>query len=397
MKPAIAIPAFNRPHALQRLLTSLQQAHYTDGVHLVISIDRPRRGDARQQQLNEEVYQLACGFEWPHGPKEVIYHREHLGLIGNVFFCGRLSHRFGSVILLEDDLYVSQAFYIYAIQALDFYQDDPRIAGIALNTLWFNGYTHQPFIPYLDAADVFFLPIPWYQGQAYTAGQWDAFATWYETANTTISPDDALHELFRAFPSTDWFPIKTKYLVNNGRYYVFPRESLTTNFGEPGTHFRQPTTFFQVPLQHFRRQYQFHPLDSAIAVYDAFFEIQPDRLNRLTGLFADYSYDIDLYATKSPPRLQADYVLTTRPYHAALCTFGKTMRPMEANIVANIPGNEIAFCRKEDVDTGWTASRTTAQNNNDYFAHYHRLGRRQRLRYTLASWLRPNHGKGVSL
>jgi hypothetical protein len=155
-----------------------------------------------------------------------------------------------------------------------------------------------------------------------------------------------------------------------------------------GTHFQQQTPFFQVPLQHFRRHFQFQSLDNSIAVYDAFFEILPDRLNRLTEIFVDYVYDVDLYATKSPARLQADYVLTSRPCRAALCSFGKVMRPMEANVVANVPGNEIAFCRKEDLETSWLANTAATQNNDDYFAHNHHLGRRQRLRYSLASWLK---------
>jgi hypothetical protein len=393
-RPTIVVPAFNRPVALQRLLSSLQQAHYPQDVRLVISIDRAtsddtRRDDTRQRRLaNETVYQLAREFDWPYGPKDVILHDEHLGLIGNFFFCGGLSQQYRAIILLEDDLYVSRAFYVYSQQAVDFYHDDARIAGIALNALWFNGYTHQPFIPYLDDSDVFFLPIAWYQGQVYTAEQWAAFAAWYETADIRITPADKLHPMFGQFPNTDWFPIKTKYLVDSGRTYVFPRESLTTNFGEIGAHFRRPTHFFQVPLQHFRREFHFQSFDNAVAVYDAFFEILPDRLNRLTEVFGDYVYDVDLYATKSPAHLPADYVLTTRSCRASLCTFGKMMRPMEANVVANVSGKGIIFCRKEDLDTGWLAGTTAAQSNDDYFNQFHRVGRRQHLRYSVAAWLK---------
>jgi hypothetical protein len=386
-RPAIVVSAFSRPVALQRLLSSLQQAHYPKDVRLVISIDRTTSDDSPRRRLaNETVCQLARELDWPYGPKDVILHDEHLGLIGNFFFCGGLSQQYGAIILLEDDLYVSRAFYVYSQQAIDFYRHDARIAGVALNSLWFNGYTHQPFIPYLHDSDVFFLPIAWYQGQVYTAEQWAAFAAWYETVDICITPADHMHEMFSHFPDTDWFPIKTKYLVDSGRTYVFPRESLTTNFGEIGTHFPRPTHFFQVPLQHFRHEFQLQSLDSAVAVYDAFFEILPDRLNRLTEVFSDYNYDIDLYATKSSVHLQADYVLTTRSCRTPLCTFGKVMRPMEANVVANVPGKEIVFCRKEDLGTGWLAHTTAEQSNHDYFNQFHRVGRRQHLRYNLATW-----------
>lgn len=384
MRPAIVIPAFSRPLALERLLASLLQAHYPEPVPLVLSIDRAAEDASEQRKAdNAAVRQLAQAFVWPHGPKEVIEHADHLGLIGNVFYCGALSQQYEAVILLEDDLYVSQAFYRYAVQAVDFYRDDPRIAGISLNALWFNGYTHQPFIPYLDDSDLFFLPIAWYQGQVYTADQWAAFAEWYATADHRITPADPLHELFGRFPSTDWFPIKTKYLVNSGRYYAFPRESLTTNFGEVGTHFRRPTTFFQVPLQHYRQQFRFLPLDESIAVYDTFYEMLPDRLNRLTNLFHGKAYDVDLHATKSAAQLQSEYVLTTRPGRNPLFRFGQVMRPIEANIVANVPGDEIVFCRREDVDMSKLETMTAQQRNHEYAYRYRPFGRRWRALYGL--------------
>jgi hypothetical protein len=388
MRPAIVVPAFSRPGALQRLLASLAGAHYPAPVPLIIAIDRPASSASQQQQrANADVHRLAEQFHWPHGSKEVIAHKRQQGLIGNFLFCGGLSRQYGSIILLEDDLYVSQAFYHYAAQALAYYQQDARIAGIALNTLWFNGYTRQPFIPYLDDADVFFLPIPWYQGQAYTASQWTAFASWYGAGNKQIHPTDPLHPLFRHFPQTDWFPLKTKYLVTTGRTYVFPRESFTTNYGDAGTHFQRPTGFFQVPLQHFREKFHFQSLDTAIAVYDAFFEMLPDRLNRLTGHFSNCDYAVDLYATKAPAHFQAEFVLTTRPSRLPLRTFGKVMRPLEANVIASVPGPEIAFCRKEDVDTSKLASAAAIRHNDYYFAHQYRPGRRQRLRYQIAAWL----------
>jgi hypothetical protein len=141
-------------------------------------------------------------------------------------------------------------------------------------------------------------------------------------------------------------------------------------------------------VQHFRQHYRFRPLDEAIAVYDSFFEILPDRLNRLTSVFGEYHYDVDLYATKSPQQLQANYVLTSRPSRAPLYSFGKVMRPMEANVVVGVPGNEIVFSRREDVDGGRLASLAAEKSNHDYANRYRRFGRRQRLHYALVRGLR---------
>jgi len=376
VNPTIVIPAYNRPASLDRLLASAANAVYPAGVPLVISIDW---GGDRM----EEVRRVATDYHWPHGEKRIINHQRHLGLTGNVFFCGDLSQQLGDIILLEDDLYVSPSYYAYARQALDYYREDDRISGISLNALWFNGYTHQPFIPYLDDADVYFLQVPWYQGQAYTKEKWSAFARWRMRPDSANSYQQPLHEMFASFPATDWFPLKTRYLSDTGRYYVMPRQSLTTNFGERGTHFSRETRFFQVPLQTLRHSFRLHGLDDAVAVYDSFQEILPDRLNRLTVALAGYEFDIDLNATKSPKNLKHEYVLTTRRCSSPRATFAKVMRPMEANVIEAVTGKGINFCRKSDIDFGWLATQATARSNQQYFNRQRSVPRRRRLLFGL--------------
>ncbi|MFQ5400851.1 MAG: glycosyltransferase [Anaerolineae bacterium] len=379
MKPTLVVTAYNRPHALRRLLHSLCKAEYPPGVRLVISIDTGGEHTAK-------VRRLAADFRWPHGDKQVIQHEKKLGLIGNVFFGGGLSQTYGAVILLEDDLFVSPMFYHYAQQALDFYADDSRIAGISLNALWFNGFTHHPFTPYLDDADVFFMQVAWYQGQAYTGTQWAAFTQWREKSaeSETAVP---LHELFSSFPDTDWFPLKTRYLAETDRFYVFPRQSLTTNFGDIGTHFDHTTRFFQVPLQTFRRQFRLSSLDDSVAVFDSFQELLPRCLNQLTDRFRGYDYAVDLNGAKSPANLRAEYVLTTRRCRSPLFTFGKVMRPLAANVVEGVPGNGIYFGKTADLEKGRLASLIQQQSNDDYFMRGRRLGRRKRMLFWLARLL----------
>ena len=379
-KPVIVVPAYNRPDSLRRMLDSLAAAEYPPNVGLVISID-PGGENGRA------VRQIAQQFPWPHGAKEVIQHEQHLGLIDHIFFCGDLSQKYGAIILLEDDLVVSPVFYHFAAQALDYFTGDERIAGIALNALWFNGFTHTPFLPYLDDSDVFFLQIPWYQGQAYSAAQWERFRKWRETAGRRITPADGLHELFAQFPETDWFPFKTKYLAQTDRFYVFPRQSLTTNFGEAGTHFRQPTQFFQVPLQTFRRIYRLCGLDQSAAVYDTFQEMRPECLNRLTDKFQGYDYTVDLHGTKSPANIRAEYVLTGKRSRTPLFSFGLEMRPMIANVVTAVPGQAIHFSRAADLDVSCRAEWAREARLYRYYGRG-RYGRKRRLKLWLKNAMR---------
>ena len=392
MTPAIVVVAYNRPESLQRLLESLAVLRGAAGVSLVISIDVG--GDQFAK-----VLAVAEQFEWLYGEKQIVVRERPYGLIKHVFTCGDLVDEFGSIILLEDDLVVSPMTYRYAADALDFYADDPQIAGISLNALWFHGITHEPFTPYLDDGDVFFMQIAWFQGQAYTQQQWGAFREWRKTApsasSTALSrsgqavpqvlPADNMHELFQTFPPTDWFPLKTKYLVQTDRFYVFPRESLSTNFGDSGTHV-QGTSFFQVPLQTRRSNFRFQPLADSVAVYDSFQEMLSARVNRLTDQFAAYDFTVDLHGTRSLVNIPSEFVLTTQGMHNPLATFGLERRPLLANVVHQQPGQGISFGRTADLDLSWRAHLRAESRRHAYFARRH-VGVRQRLKWWLGGWI----------
>ena len=375
MKPGIVVVAYNRPIALRRLLQSLQSLVILPGeatVPLVISIDAG--GDQVAQ-----VLAVAEQFAWTFGEKRIIVRERPYGLVKHVFACGDLVDEFGAIILLEDDLVVSPMAYRYAADALDFYADDPQIAGISLNALWFHGITHEPFTPYLDNGDVFFMQIAWFQGQVYTQKQWAAFRRWRETAVPTITVADRMHELFQTFPATDWFPLKTKYLVQTDRFYVFPRESLSTNFGDSGTHVRG-TSFFQVPLQTRRANFRFQSLTGSVAVYDSFQEMLPERVNRLTDQFVGYDFTMDLHGTRSLTNIPTEFVLTTQAMRQPLVTFGLEQRPLIANVINQQPGTGISFGRTANLDQSWRARLRTESRRHGYFTR-RRVGLRQRLKW----------------
>jgi hypothetical protein len=383
MNPAIVISAFNRPHSLARLLAALSKAEYPDdGVPLVISIDRSTTGS------NQHVCDVAEQFDWKFGPKRIVKHKNHLGLVQHVFYCGGLSQEYGSVVFLEDDLGVSPVFYKYASRALAFYNDDECVAGISLYALWFNGYTKHPFIPLADGTDVFFLQIPYTQGQAWTQKQWQRFGDWRAKNEHRPTSGDNLHKMWLDFDAEDHFPIMTKYLVSTNSYYAFPRVSLTTGMGDAGTHFAESTQFFQTPLLQAKDSFAFRNFDDSFVVYDSFFEIRPDRLNRLTNALRGYEYDVDLYATKEPRHLRSACVLTSRRSRSPILAFGKAMWPMEANVIDAIPGAGILLSKIEDVRWDWLAELDTQKHSHEYFTRRQRLGKRRWLEYALLDLLR---------
>jgi GNT-I family len=375
MTTAIVVLAFNRPDALARLLSSLDRAYYPSqtSVPLVISLDQGSSPSARASAA------VAHGFEWRFGSKLVIEHPDHLGVARHFRTVGDLTREYGAAILLEDDLTVAPPFYQYATQVLDAYADDPRIAGFCLYGLWFNGFTHEPFLPIDDGADVSFLRLPYTQGLCFSVQQWDAFAAWRAAVEVASCPE--LHPAFLRFGPDEWFPDLAAYLASSDRFFCFPGTSLTVGWGDAGAHFAESTSWFQTPIQLGQPQLRLPALDEVKAVYDGFFELLPDRLASLAPALQGQDFDVDLNATKRPANLRTDHVLTARPVRKAVASFGLTMYPPELNVMTEVPGREISLAHRDDVYWDSWAEVDARRRLHTYHQRRNRSSRRRSLRF----------------
>lgn len=324
----IVVVAYNRPRSLKRLLDSIESAQYdTDDVLLIISIDK---GD------NEDVLAVANQFHWTHGLKEVRYQQNNLKLRKHILKCGDLALEYGNVIVLEDDLFVSPCFYHYACQALAFAADDPRIGGISLYAHAYNVNVFEPFTPLPDGADNWYFQFASSWGQAWSAQQWTGFRQWYmENEGKDLAGDDIPATVTNWSPNS-WLKYYIKYLVVTDRYFLYPRESMTTNFSAAGTHIASESTTYQVPLCRNREKFPFVGIDDSGAVYDSFFE--NTKLGEYLGI---EELSVDLYGSK--PKSSRRYLLSSKIYdYKIVKSFARSMRPMDANVVFGIEG-EVFF------------------------------------------------------
>ena len=355
-KPAIVTIAYNRPEALKRLLTSIEAAVYPEGVHpdLVISIDKSD---------SDEVKNAARKFEYSHGNKVIIEREERMGLRAHVLACGDIDNEYGSIIVLEDDLYVSPAFYSYAVAALDFTSGDERIGAVSLYNHLFNVHARVGFTAIDDGFDNWYLQMASSWGQAYTKEQWKGFRNWYEMNKERDLTDPFVPANVSGWSDKSWLKYYIVYLIESGKYCIYPRISLTTNFGEAGTHAKSANTEAQVPIQNpmIRSDYVISTLDESHAVYDSFFEplgvIIDEKVS--IGVYgsgsdnkAENAVIVDLYGVKPVQEMIAGYVSKKEgdnyrfvisekrlPYKV-LKGYGRQMRPIDANIVYEVDGND---------------------------------------------------------
>jgi glycosyltransferase involved in cell wall biosynthesis len=338
----VVVVAYNRPGSLKRVLSSLVKAIFEWPVELIISIDR---GD------QEEVEDIAREFNWPHGVKRVLVNETRLGLREHILACGNLVEHYDAIILVEDDLYLSPWFYDYAIQAVEFYNNDTQIAGISLYSQNFNEIPFLPFIPLPDSHDVFFMSIPSSWGQCWTKNQWRLFMEWYRNFNSNAILENLMVPSNVAkWPDSSWKKFYYYYLLDTEKYFVYPRCSLTSNFSDPGTHMMRKKHIFQRPLQYQRMNYKFTNVGDSYAVYDGFYELLPEKLNMLCPLLSQYDYEMDIYGTKPLDKVRKHYLISTRKSSQPLQSWDQCMKPAETNIIEGIKGDKIRFGETADFD-----------------------------------------------
>ena len=345
-RPAIVAVGYDRPEALKRLLTSIESAVYAEDVRpvLVISIDKSG---------NDDVVNVARKFEYSHGDKVVIERPERMGLREHVLTCGDLTEEYGSIIVLEDDIFVAPCFYEYACNALDISDEDDRIGAISLYNHLFNVHKRDSFCAIDDGYDNYYLQLASSWGQAYTKKQWSGFRKWYEANKERDLKDPFVPANVSGWSDRSWLKYYIVYLIETGRYCLYPRVSFTTNFGDVGSHAVKPETDLQVPICGSRRHpyCNFSLTGSSRAVYDSFFEpvgITEDEkvcLGALDRINDDNTLLVDLYDTKPVKEMIASkryrYVLSSKslPYRVVR-SFARQMRPVDANVVYEISGND---------------------------------------------------------
>ncbi|MDM0090582.1 MULTISPECIES: glycosyltransferase [unclassified Variovorax] len=325
---AIVVIAYNRVASLQRLISSLLKAEYKVGnVPLIISIDKS--GDDAVERCAKDVV-------WPYGEKSIICHQERLGLKKHVLACGDLTKQYENICVLEDDLYVSPYFYEYGLQMLDVYGGERKIAGISLYSHQWNPYVDRPFSAIDDGCDIFALQIASSWGQIWSRGSWREFVDWLDGVDESELHSDSFPSEVANWSAKSWLKYHNKYLVETGKYFLYPKVSLTTNFSDVGEH-AFGSSAYQVPLlmgeiRDYRRSEKFED----ISRYDAFFE--NEALPRFLGLPSEM-VDVSLYGNKIPTK---KYLLTdeSHPY-AVVKSFSRNFRPMDLNVILGIAGNDI--------------------------------------------------------
>lgn len=324
---AIVVVAYNRVDSVNKLLNSLLNAYYSQPVTLIISIDKSE---------TDAVERIGDEFEWPYGEKIVVKHAENIGLRRHILSIGDYTKQYDGVVVLEDDLEVSPSFYNYALEAVEKYQDDERIAGISLFNFPLNLQISLPFIPERNEYDAFLFQNAQSWGQVWMTKSWLQFIKWYERNSEEFTYQPHLPYSICHWGKNSWLKYHIKYCIEQDKYFVYPYTSLTYCSGTAGVHSNELNNYTQgLILQGNMTNFRFPNYESAVK-YDVFYE--------RVGL--DYKLGVedvcfDLNGSKGN-RMNHRYWLTTkRASYKVVRSFGLKYIPMEQNVVRNEEGDSI--------------------------------------------------------
>ena len=363
MKIAIVAVAYNRTDSLRRLLVNLSNAYYPDdNIPLIISIDKSD---------TDEVEKFADDYQWSHGLKIVDKHQENLGLRNHMMSLGKWFDIYDALIVLEDDIVPSPSFYSYTEQTVAQYYSNPDIASISLYGYCINALTLLPFCPIKSEYDVFMMQWASSWGEVWMKNQWMAFHEWYLN-NLKFCFDPSLPSNILGWKDSSWLKYHIRYIIENNKYTLYPYISLTTNYGDPGTHYKTSDTSFQVPiLRGVKKVFSLPESIVDTARYNCYYENE-DIFN-LLGLSHD-NLCVDLTGGQNN-KLKRKYWLTTKKRNYKIIkSYGVSYRPIEMNLFENVEGHDIFLYDTTKIEKNhFNNSKIIARYNLYTYNIYQRL------------------------
>ncbi len=268
-KTPLMVVAFNRPTMLKETLYNLSRCDTVDDRDIYLYVDGPRH--IADKSKIDAVIEVAK--KWDHDV-EIKRRGVNLGGVQNMILSvTEMLELYGKVIVVEDDILVSQSFLTFMDDALSMYEGNSKIWAI-------NAYVDPKMImPRQYKKDYFFAPRHSAWGWGIWKDRWAAvdfeIKDWRMKQNDisfirelNMAGGDIVKMLDAEFSGelNCWDVQCTYYMRKNGLYTFRPRLTLTKNngFGTECEHCTTPSSRYSK-----QKYYNFHPVLDEFPVMDS--------------------------------------------------------------------------------------------------------------------------------
>ena len=326
--------------ALQRLMHTLEQAHITAPLNLVISCDS---GSAAN------VVQFAKEYNWKYGQYEVLVQEQQLGVDAHNLACMRLAKELGNVVILEDDLTVAPHFQQYLDSMEVLANDESGIAGISLYRYPMVEKNRFPFELIPNNEFLYYQQRPSSKGCFYT---WDMLEPYFVFLDNFQNDFGKYHlpTNVRLWGDEVWEKSFYCYLQSAKKYLAFPRFSLSTDFADVGVHMKKQTTkYAHQSALYLGTEFEMpKSLTDTDNVYDAFYELSPTVLVKYCKELSSYDFELDIYGDKSLDKCQKMYLISSKECKNRILGWDRRLKPEINNVLLNLVGDQYALGKKDD-------------------------------------------------
>ena len=377
----IQLMTYRRVESLDRLINSLKKALGDTNVDLLVSLEF---------DSDEATKSYVDSLEWTNGDLIVEQNSSQLGVHEHLLSCLKRAENYEDVLFLEDDLFVVEGVVEFIEYGRSAMAEDGRIAAVGLHHYEQMQDQLLPFLPLANNSPAYLFQKAcangfWMNSQAIK--ELNAWIANYRGGPKEISVPKYLVK----WTDEKWETLFTKHLIDQGKYVLYPRASFVTDFAEKGEHYNRDAQKFaaQTPLFFGKKADLEWKPESEHVAYDAWYEIDPSYLKKHQKELAEHSFTTDLLRSKDLQNIKTELVLTTRPIKEgkAINTYGKSLKPLENNILQSVDGEGISLAKTEYLEnTSALDSLIDDYEKQMYFNSKHSvvLG----IKNTLAKWLR---------
>jgi hypothetical protein len=319
-----------------------------------------------EANVSPDVLEFVSSIAWTHGTLEIIRQPIQLGVDAHNLACMRLAEELNHIVVLEDDMTVAPYFQAYLEASMPLVEQK-NIAGISLYRYPIIEQDHFPFQLLPNDEFTYYQQRPSSKGCFYSWAMLKPYFDFLETFEQNYTAYELPQNVLK-WSNEIWEKSFYCYLIQSNSYLAFPRFSLSTDFADVGVHMKKQTLKYvhQSPLYLSVTFSHVKSMEDTYNVFDAFYEILPNKLKLLNPELALYDFSTDLHGHKPLAEITTPYLISSKSTENAKLGWERRLKPEINNVVLHQKGTFYSLAATDSFK-----AKKPNQNLKEKFLYYY--------------------------